>query len=87
MHAVADTGVPNRICPQKETLASTVDCPTGPNPVDFLCVLSHYALLHKSEEWPKAMGLPRMNGCACLSSPSNQEAEASTFHSLLQASV
>lgn len=36
MHALADTGVPNRICPQKENLASTVDCPTGPNPVDFL---------------------------------------------------
>lgn len=36
MHALADTGVPNRICPQKESLASTVDCPTGPNPVDFL---------------------------------------------------
>lgn len=61
MHAVADVGVPNRICPKKEKFPGIGNCPTGPNPVDFLCILSHDALHGKSEEGPKAMGLLRMD--------------------------
>lgn len=33
------------------------------------------------------MGLPGVNGCAYLSGPGNQEAVASTFRSLPQASI
>lgn len=65
IHAVADMGLPNKICQQKKTFRHC-ELPNWAKSRIILCILSHYALHNKSEEDPKAMGLLRMEVCIFL---------------------